>query len=171
MPKKICCSIDTLAQVRWMKRSRSELFWRSNCGKFYKTFLWWNLQVDVLQTFLPFLYLCHTLWVGSQPFLQRCQCFKTDSEAKQVVVSVPDKSFSGRQDTQHNTTQHKGLISDTQHKRHRITTLCHYAESRYAECAFYLLLSWMKLFWVSWRLFMQVSLFVNKLVAHLSGAH
>jgi hypothetical protein len=33
-----------------------------------------------------------------------------------------------RNHTQHNDTQHKELISDTQHKRHNLGLLCHYAE-------------------------------------------
>jgi hypothetical protein len=34
------------------------------------------------------------------------------------------------------STQHKGFITDTQHKRHIITILCHYVECHYAECHF-----------------------------------
>ncbi len=54
-----------------------------------------------------------------------------------------ESQFVRCNDIQHNDTQHKGLICDTQHKWHSalmtlsIITLCiecNYAECRYAEC-------------------------------------
>jgi hypothetical protein len=37
-------------------------------------------------------------------------------------------------DTQHNDTQHKELKTDTRHKRHSITILCHYGTFHLLLC-------------------------------------
>ncbi len=43
-----------------------------------------------------------------------------------------------RHDIQHNNTQHKGLVCNTQHKNtpYRVQSECRYADCRYAECRY-----------------------------------